>query len=129
MKVVSNNRKARFEYDVIQTLEAGIELKGTEVKSIRAGQVNIGDSHCRVSSDMQVYLINTHITPYEFGNIHNHDPKRERKLLLHKSEIRRLYGQSREKGLTMIPLKLFLKNGKVKVQLALVKGKKIIYSY
>ena len=125
IKIITTNRKARFEYEILHTVEAGIELKGTEVKSIRMGQVNIADGYCRVTPNMQIFLGNVHINPFEFGNRNNHEAIRDRRLLLHKNEIRRLYGQSREKGLTLIPLKVYLKNGKVKVELGLVKGKKI----
>ncbi len=124
-KNIATNRKARFEYEVVQTFEAGIALKGTEVKSLRSGHVNMSDSYCRVGSRLEVYVLNLHISPYDFGNRSNHDPLRERKLLLHKYEIRRLYGQVREKGLTLVPLKLYFKQGKVKVELALTKGRKV----
>ena len=124
-KVIATNRKARFEYAILQTYESGIVLQGTEVKSLRAGRININDSHCRINAQLEVFLTNLHISPYEFGNRENHNPLRERKLLLHKQQIRRLYGQIREKGLTLIPLKFYFKNGKVKVEIALVRGKKI----
>ncbi|MDP7630916.1 MAG: SsrA-binding protein SmpB, partial [SAR324 cluster bacterium] len=104
---------------------AGIELKGTEVKSIRLGQINLTEGFCRISEDLQAMLQNVHISPYDFGNRHNHDPLRPRRLLLHREEIRRLYGKIREQGLTLIPLKLYLKKGCVKLELGLVKGKKL----
>ncbi|MBF0286612.1 MAG: SsrA-binding protein SmpB [SAR324 cluster bacterium] len=122
---IAKNRRARFEYEILQKLEAGIALTGTEVKSLRAGHVNMGDSHCRINSQLEVHLVNLHISPYEFGNRVNHDPLRDRKLLLHKYEIRRLYGQIREKGLTLVPLTLYLNKGKIKVELGLVRGKKL----
>lgn len=122
---IAKNRRARFEYEILQKFEAGIVLKGTEVKSLRAGRVNMGDSHCRINSQLEAYLVNLHISPYEFGNRVNHDPLRDRKLLLHRHEIRRLYGQIREKGLTLVPLKLYLNKGKIKVELGLVRGKKL----
>lgn len=125
IKIIAKNRKARFEYEILQTIEAGIELKGTEIKSMRMGRVNLKDGYCRVDGRLQVYLLNVHIAQYDYGNRYNHDPLRERRLLLHKYEIRRLYGQIREKGLTIIPLKVFFKKGLVKVELGLVKGKKI----
>ncbi len=125
IKVIAKNRKARFEYEILQTTESGIALKGTEVKSLRTGKVNMGDSHCRINAQLEVFLINLHISPYEFGNRVNHDELRERKLLLHKHEIRRLYGQIREKGLTLIPLKIYFKRGNIKIELGLVRGKKL----
>tara|TARA_B100001250_G_scaffold20145_1_gene17149 strand:+ start:557 stop:955 length:399 start_codon:yes stop_codon:yes gene_type:complete len=106
-------------------MEVGIVLKGTEVKSIRAGQINITESFCRVDDHLQVYLLNAHVSQYDFGNIHNHDPLRPRRLLLHRSEIRRLYGQVKEQGLTLIPIKIYLKGGIIKMELALGRGKKM----
>ena len=125
IKILTTNRRARFEYEILETREAGIELKGTEVKSIRLGQINLSDGFCRISEDMQAMLQNVHIAPYDFGNRHNHDPLRPRRLLLHREEIYRLYGKIREQGLTLIPLKLYLKKGRVKLELGLVKGKKL----
>jgi len=123
-KIITINRKARHEYQVLDTLEAGIVLAGTEVKALRDGRANLKDSYANVK-DGEVFLYNIHISPYDFGNINNHDPVRVRKLLLHKKEIKKLIGKTQEKGLTLIPLKLYFKNGKVKVQLALAKGKKV----
>tara|TARA_B100000745_G_scaffold27122_1_gene17596 strand:- start:327 stop:782 length:456 start_codon:yes stop_codon:yes gene_type:complete len=125
IKILTTNRRARFEYEILETREAGIELKGTEVKSIRLGQINLSEGFCRISEDLQAMLQNVHIAPYDFGNRHNHDPLRPRRLLLHREEIRRLYGKIREQGLTLIPLKLYLKKGCVKLELGLVKGKKL----
>ncbi|MBF0239554.1 MAG: SsrA-binding protein SmpB [SAR324 cluster bacterium] len=125
IKIIVTNRKAHFEYEIVQTFETGIELRGTEVKSLRLGKANISESYCAVSSAMEVFLINAHINHYDFGNRNNHDPLQARKLLLRKQEIRKLYGQSREKGLTLIPLKMYFKHGLVKVEIALVKGKKL----
>jgi SsrA-binding protein len=125
IKILTTNRRARFEYEILETREAGIELKGTEVKSIRLGQINLSEGFCRISEDMQAMLQNVHIAPYDFGNRHNHDPLRPRRLLLHREEIYRLYGKIREQGLTLIPLKLYLKKGRVKLELGLVKGKKL----
>ena len=125
IKSLTTNRRARFEYKILETREAGIELKGTEVKSIRLGQINLSEGFCRISEDMQAMLQNVHIAPYDFGNRHNHDPLRPRRLLLHREEIYRLYGKIREQGLTLIPLKLYLKKGRVKLELGLVKGKKL----
>ena len=99
--------------------------KRQEVKSIRAGQINITESFCRVDDHLQVYLLNAHVSQYDFGNIHNHDPLRPRRLLLHRSEIRRLYGQVKEQGLTLIPIKIYLKGGIIKMELALGRGKKM----
>ncbi len=118
------NRKARHEYNILQTYEAGIVLKGTEVKSLRAGKANLVDSYA-VLKEMEVWLLSLHISEYAQGNINNHEPTRERKLLLNKSEIRKLIGKVKEKGLTLIPLRLYFKNGKVKVEIALAKGKKV----
>ena len=124
-KTLAKNRKARFEYEIQKTMEVGIALQGTEVKSIRAGQINLAESYCRVDDNMQIYLMNAHISQYEFGNRHNHDPLRPKCLLLHRSEIRRLYGQVKEQGLTLIPLKIYLKGGIIKMELALGRGKKL----
>ncbi len=124
-KIIASNKKARFEHEIIQKFEAGIVLKGTEVKSLRLNKANINDGYCKVDSMMEVFLMNTHIAQYEYGNRMNHQSDRSRKLLLHKYQIKRLYGQVREKGLTLVPLSLYFKNGQVKVEIALVKGKKI----
>jgi SsrA-binding protein len=122
-KNITVNRKARHEYTIIQTFEAGIVLQGTEVKSLRAGKANLVDSHANVKNN-EVWLFGAHISEYTQGNINNHIPTRERKLLMKRSEIRKLIGKVKEKGLTLIPLRLYFKNGKVKVELALAKGKK-----
>ena len=123
-KNITVNRKARHEYAIIQTYEAGIVLVGTEVKSLRQGKANLVDSYGKIKNG-EVWLIGAHINDYTQGNINNHDPIRDRKLLLNKSEIRKLIGGINEKGLTLIPLRLYFKNGKVKVELALAKGKKV----
>jgi SsrA-binding protein len=123
-KIICRNKRARFDYEIIESMEAGMSLKGTEVKSLRDGKANLKDSYARIKEN-EVYLIDSHISPYSHGNIQNHDPLRDRKLLLHRKEIRRLIGKVREKGLTMVPLSLYFKNGKVKVDLALVKGKRL----
>ncbi|MGE5363625.1 MAG: SsrA-binding protein SmpB [Bacteroidota bacterium] len=123
-KNIAVNRKARHEYTVVQSLEAGIVLQGTEVKSCRAGKANLLDSYGYIK-DGEVWLKNAHIDSYERGNINNHDLLRDRKLLLNKNEIRKLLGKIKEKGLTLIPLRLYFKGNKVKVELALVKGKKV----
>ncbi|NPV29110.1 MAG: SsrA-binding protein SmpB [Firmicutes bacterium] len=124
IKVVAENRKARHDYYIDETYEAGIALVGTEVKSLRAGKVSLRDSYAEVVGG-EVFLQNMHISPYEKGNRFNHDPKRARKLLLHKREIRRLLGQTTQKGYTLIPLRLYFKRGKAKVELALARGKKL----
>lgn len=122
-KNIAVNRKARHEYHIVNTYEAGIVLQGTEVKSIRQGKANLVDSYAAIK-DGEVWLMNTHISSYEQGNINNHDPHRTRKLLLKRSEIRKLIGKTKEKGLTLIPLRIYLKGGKVKIELALAQGKK-----
>lgn len=123
-KVVAQNKKARHDYEIEETYEAGIVLTGTEIKSIRAGKVNLKDSYARIK-DGEVFLLNMHISPYEQGNRFNHDPVRTRKMLLHKKEINKLIGLTKEKGYTLVPLKLYLKNGWAKVDLAVAKGKKL----
>ncbi len=124
VKIISDNRKARHDYHILDTLEAGIALQGTEVKSLRLGKVNIRDSFARVK-DGEVFLHGMHISPYEHGNRFNHDPLRIRKLLLHKREIQRLIGKTKEQGLTLIPLRLYFKRGRAKVELAVAQGKKL----
>ena len=121
-KVVTKNRRARHDYHILDKFEAGIELRGTEVKSLRQGKIILKDSHC-VVEEGELILLGTHISPYEQGNIWNHDPERPRRLLMHKREIIRLGTQIAEKGLTIIPLQVYFKGGKVKVQIALCKGK------
>ena len=124
IKVLATNRKARHEYFIEDTIEAGIALKGTEVKSVRNGKCNIKDSFAMVENS-EVYLYNMHISPYEQGNIYNQDPLRKRKLLLHKREIRRLDGYLKQRGYTLIPIRIYLKQGLVKVELSVAKGKKL----
>ena len=123
-KNITVNRKARHEYFIIQSFEAGIVLTGTEVKALRQGKANLVDSYASLEN-AEVWLMSANISSYEQGNINNHEPTRKRKLLLKKSEIRRLIGKGKEKGLTLIPLRLYFKNGKVKVELAVAKGKKV----
>lgn len=124
-KLVSDNRQARFQYEILETFEAGIELVGTEIKSIRAGKVNLRDGFALIR-DGEVWLLNVHISPHATASqFFNHDPRRRRKLLLHKREIRKLIGQVEQQGLTLVPLKMYLKRGWVKVDLALGKGKKL----
>ncbi|MEY8415840.1 SsrA-binding protein SmpB [Tissierella praeacuta] len=123
-KVVATNRKARFEYFIEDTIEAGLVLTGTEVKSIRQGKLNIKDSYASVE-DGEVFINNLHISPYEQGNIYNVDPVRKRKLLLHKREIRKVMAAITQKGYTLVPLSVYIKDGLVKVELATAKGKKL----
>lgn len=123
-RVIAENRQARHEYFVLEALEAGIELVGTEVKSIRLGGANLKDSWCEIR-DGQIYAIGVHISPYEKGNIFNRDPRRDRRLLIHKSEIRRLFDKVRQEGLTIVPLKLYYKGSRVKMEIGLCKGKKL----
>lgn len=121
--VIATNRKAYYDYEILDKFEAGIALKGTEIKSIREGRVNIKDSFARVMKE-EVYLMNMHISPYSHGNIQNHEPLRTRKLLLHRNEINKLLGALTKKGLSLIPLSLYYKKHRVKVEIALAKGKK-----
>ena len=123
-KQITENRKARHEYFVLETFEAGIELIGTEVKSIRNGSVNLKDSWCSIDKG-ELFIKGMHVSPYEKGNIFNRDPIRVRKLLLHRKEIDKLYGTLKQDGLTLIPLSLYFKDSRVKVQLGLCKGKKL----
>jgi len=123
-KNITLNRKARHEYTILQTFEAGIVLQGTEVKSLRAGKANLVDSYASIERG-EVWLISAHISEYTQGNINNHEPTRSRKLLLNRNEIRKLTSKVNEKGLTLIPLRLYFKNGKVKVELGLAQGKKV----
>lgn len=124
MKVIAENRKARHDYTIDECFEAGIELKGTEVKSMRAGRANLKDSFAVIEHG-ELFLYGMHISPYEHGNIFNVEPMRPRKLLMHKKEIMRLLGKSKEQGLTLVPLKAYFKKDKIKIELALAKGKKL----
>jgi len=119
---IIKNKKARFNYEIIENFEAGIVLKGTEVKSLRQKKVSIQESYARIN-DGEVFIVGLTISAYEMGNRYNHEPDRERKLLLHKHEIKRLTGKLKEKGYTLVPLRLYFKNGKVKMELGLGKGK------
>jgi SsrA-binding protein len=121
-KLVVQNRQARHEYQVLDTFEAGIELAGTEVKSLRAGQMILKDSYVDVRNG-EMFLIGAHVAPYDKGNVHNHDPERTRRLLMHKKEIQRLGQQVQEKGLTLVPLKVYFKQGRAKVEIGLCRGK------
>ena len=122
--VIAENRKARHEYHIEDVIEAGLVLQGTEVKSIRGRRVNLKDSFAKVENN-EVFLYGMHISPYEQGNRYNHDPLRVRKLLLNRSEIRRLIGITREKGMALIPLRLYFRRGRVKLELAVARGKKL----
>ena len=123
IKIIAVNRKARHEYFIEDEYEAGLVLKGTEVKSLRLGKVNLKDSYANIK-DREVFVYQIHIGPYPFAYYNNHDPLRPRKLLLHKREIKRLYGKVNEKGHSLIPLKIYFKKGKAKLTLALAKGKR-----
>lgn len=123
-RVVAQNRKARHEFHVLETWEAGLVLQGTEVKSLRDGKANLADAFATMSRG-ELWLYNMHVSPYEQGNRFNHDPLRPRKLLMHRSELRKLVGQVEQKGLTLVPLDVHFSNGIAKVTLALVRGKKL----
>lgn len=124
IKIISQNKKARHDYFIMETIEAGIELFGTEVKSVRLGKVNITDAYASIT-DGEVYIKHMNISPYEQGNIFNRDPLRDRRLLLHKKQILKLIGETKQSGFSLIPLSVYLKGSLVKVSLALVKGKKL----
>jgi SsrA-binding protein len=123
-KAASLNRQAYHHYHILETFEAGMVLQGTEVKSIREGRVNLKDSYGLVKNG-EIWLLNCHISPYSHGNRMNHDPLRTRKLLLHRSELRKLIGKTTEKGLTLVPTKIYFHNGRAKCEIALAKGKKL----
>jgi len=123
-RVVATNRRARHEYEILETFEAGLVLRGTEVKSLRTGQVNFKDSYATVRND-ELWLLGCHISPYSHGTDANHDPERDRKLLLHRREIIRLTGKIAERGLTVVPLKLYFKKGRAKIEIGLARGKKL----
>lgn len=123
-KTVATNRKARFEYFLLESYEAGIALKGSEIKSVRAGQVSLAEAFVRIDENLQAWLMDAYIAPYEQANRYNHDPRRPRRLLLHKGEILRLWNAVRQKGVTIVPVRMYLKNGKAKLEIALARGKK-----
>jgi len=123
-KAVATNREAYHNFFILETFECGVALTGTEVKSIREGRCNLKDAYCLVR-DNEAWLYNAHISPYSHGNRENHTPTRTRKLLLHRSEIDRLFSKSQEKGLTIVPTKMYLKNGRIKIEIGLAKGKKL----
>lgn len=124
IKVVATNRKAKFEFFLHETFEAGIELKGSEIKSIRSGQMSLGEAYVKVENS-QAWLMDAHIAPYEQANQFNHAPRRPRRLLLHKKEIRKLWRDVRQKGMTIVPMRVYLKGGRAKVEIALARGKKL----
>ena len=124
VKILSKNRKAGFEYFLLEKFEAGIELQGSEIKSIRAGQVSIGEAYVQIEN-LEAWLINSHVAKYDAASIYNHDPKRKRRLLLHKKEINQIWNAVRQKGLTVVPTILYLSNGRAKIEIALAKGKKM----
>ncbi len=123
-KVVATNRKAGFEYFLFERFEAGLALKGSEIKSIRAGQISLAESYIRVDEN-QAWLIEAHVAPYIQANRFNHDPKRPRRLLLHRKEIREMWDAVRQKGVTIVPVRVYLKNGRAKIEIAIAKGKKL----
>ncbi|WP_299491190.1 SsrA-binding protein SmpB [Acaryochloris sp. IP29b_bin.137] len=124
-KVISDNRQARFQYEILEVFEAGIALTGTEVKSIRAGKVNLRDGFAQIRNE-EAFLLNVHVSPHtNVGQFFNHDPRRTRKLLMHRQEIRKLIGKTEQKGLTLVPLKLYLQRGWIKVTIGLARGKKL----
>lgn len=122
-KLIAQNKKARHDYTIVETIEAGIVLQGTEIKSIRNSRINLKDGFVRIRNG-EAFLVNVHISPYEQGNIFNHDPLRTRKLLLHKKQIDKLYGEMKQQGMSIVPLKVYLKDGYAKVLIGLAKGKK-----
>lgn len=122
-RLIVQNRKARHDFEILDSFETGIVLQGTEVKSLREGKVNLKDSYAAAEKG-EIFLYNVHISHYEAGNYFNHEPERPRKLLLHRSEIRRLIGRTDQQGLTLVPLKMYFKKGRAKVELGLVKGKR-----
>jgi SsrA-binding protein len=124
-KLIASNRKAHFNYDILETYEAGLVLRGTEVKALRDGRADLKESYARIERD-EAWLLGCHISPYVQGNRANHDPLRPRKLLLHRAEIARLLGKIMEKGLTLVPLRLYFKDGRVKAELGLARGRKTL---
>lgn len=123
IKVVCQNKKARFNFHIIEVIEAGMVLLGTEVKSLRQGRANLKDSYARIKNG-ELFLMQAHISPYTHAYYDNHEPDRDRKLLVHKRELKRLQGKTQEKGLTLVPLRIYFKDGKAKVELALARGKR-----
>jgi SsrA-binding protein len=124
-KIVATNRKAGFEYFLLDRFEAGIALQGSEIKSVRAGQVSLAESYVRVDNGSEAWLVDAHIAPYEPASRYNHDPRRPRRLLLHRKEIRELWDSVRQKGVTVVPVRIYLKDGRAKLEVAIAKGKKL----
>ena len=124
IKQIAANRKALHDYSIEDTYEAGVALTGTEIKSVRAGRVNLRDGFVQIRNG-EAWLLNVHISPYDFGNRENHEPRRERKLLLHRHEIRKLYSKVAERGWTIVPLRIYLKEGRAKVEIALARGRRL----
>ncbi len=124
IKVVATNRKASFEYFLLEKFEAGLSLQGSEIKSIRAGQVSIVEAYVDIEGGQEAWLVEAHIAPYAQANRFNHDPKRKRRLLLHKKQIREIWNQVRQKGMTVVPTRIYLKDGRAKIEIALARGKK-----
>jgi SsrA-binding protein len=124
IKVVATNRKASHEYFLLENIEAGISLQGSEIKSIRAGQISLAEAYVQIDG-REAWLVDAHIAPYEQANQFNHEPRRPRRLLLHRQEIRRLWNQVRQKGVTIVPTRVYLKEGRAKVEIAIAKGKKL----
>lgn len=125
VKIVATNRKAKHDYHILDTYEAGIVLRGSEIKSIRAGNISLKEAYVSIEDGREAWLVSAHVAPYDHASHFNHDPNRPRKLLLHGSEIRRLWDEVRQKGVTIIPLRVYLKNGMAKVEIAVAKGKKL----
>lgn len=123
IKVVSTNKKARFEFFILETYEAGLVLKGTEIKSVRNGQISLQEAYVRTNGE-EIWLVGAHVAPYEHASAYQHDPKRDRKLLMHKKEIRKIFDEVRIKGMTLVPIRVYLKGGKAKLEIGLAKGKK-----
>jgi SsrA-binding protein len=124
IKVVATNRKAKFEYFLLEEFEAGLSLQGSEIKSIRAGQISLAEAYIKVDGK-NAWLVEAHVAPYEQANRNNHDPKRPRRLLLHKKEIKKLWDAIRQKGVTIIPTRIYLKGGRAKLEIAIARGKKL----
>ena len=123
VKIITTNRKARHDYHIVEVMEAGIVLQGTEVKALRDGRANLKESYAAIKNG-ELYLHGMHISPYDFGNLNNHEPTRSRKLLMHHREIKRLIGKTEERGMTLVPMKLYFSRGRAKVEIGLAKGKR-----
>src|SRR5574341_280570 len=124
VKVVATNRKAGFEYHLLERFEAGLALKGSEIKSVRAGQISLAESYVDIENGREAWLLDAHIAPYVQANRFNHDPRRKRRLLLHKRQIQQLWSAVRQKGMTIVPTRVYLKEGRAKIEIALARGKK-----